>query len=134
MKLLADLIMLTGALFMALAALGALRMPDLMTRMHATTKAGAFGVGLMILGVALEFDDSGIQVRAFAIILFVLLTSPVAAHAVGHAGYVSGARLWGGTLKDDLQGQSMAARDSASAPATPAARPGGEPEGSPPAS
>lgn len=104
-KLLADFIMLSGAVFMLLAAIGALRMPDLMTRMHATTKAGAFGCGLMLLGVALEFDDVSIQVRAIAIVLFIILTSPVAAHAIGHAGYISGARLWGGTLKDDLKRQ-----------------------------
>lgn len=108
MKLFADLLMLVGALFMALAALGALRMPDLLTRMHATTKAGAFGAGLMLLGVALEFPDLSVQVRAFAILLFITLTSPVAAHAVGHAGYRSGARLWSGTLKDDLRAQEDA--------------------------
>lgn len=129
MKLFADLLMLVGALFMALAALGALRMPDLLTRMHATTKAGAFGAGLMLLGVALEFPELSVQVRAFAILLFITLTSPVAAHAVGHAGYRSGARLWSGTLKDDLRAQEQAA--AVDAKRTSADDVGG---GSPPAS
>jgi multicomponent Na+:H+ antiporter subunit G len=127
LKLLADLIMLSGAVFMLLAAIGALRMPDLMTRMHATTKAGAFGCGLMLLGVALEFDDVSIQVRAIAIVLFIILTSPVAAHAIGHAGYISGARLWGGTLKDDLKRQPQGAARAGASPKPPDA-------GSPPAS
>jgi multicomponent Na+:H+ antiporter subunit G len=129
MKLFADLLMLTGALFMALAALGALRMPDLLTRMHATTKAGAFGAGLMLLGVAMEFSDLSVQVRAFAILLFITLTSPVAAHAVGHAGYRSGARLWSGTLKDDLQAQEQAAGAGAR-PAPTGAAPGDSPPAS----
>lgn len=128
MTLIADVIMFVGALFMLLAALGVLRMPDLMTRMHATTKAGAFGAGLMLLGVAMEFDDVSIQVRAGAIILFITLTSPVAAHAIGHAGYIGGAKLWSGTLKDDLQRQ-FAGR--AAADATQAQR---DAERSPPAS
>lgn len=102
MIVLGHIVMILGALFMLLAAVGLLRMPDLLTRMHATTKAGAFGAGLMLLGVALEFDDLSLQVRALAIILFITLTTPVAAHAIGHAGYLSGVKLWGGTLKDDL--------------------------------
>lgn len=99
------IIMILGAVFMLLAAVGSVRMPDLMTRMHATTKAGAFGAGLMLIGVTLEFSQLDIQVRAIAILFFILLTTPVAAHAVGHAGYLTGAKLWEGTLKDDLQGQ-----------------------------
>lgn len=133
MIVLGNIIMIIGAAFMLLAAIGAVRMPDLMTRMHATTKAGAFGAGLMLIGVTLEFSALDIQVRAIAILLFILLTTPVAAHAIGHAGYLSGAELWEGTLKDDLQGQLGAHRRSAAATAdakrnTPAS------EGSPPAS
>lgn len=102
MSVLGHAAMVVGAVFMLLAALGLLRMPDLLTRMHATTKAGAFGAGLMLFGAMLEFDDFSLQVRVLAIILFLTLTTPVAAHAIGHAGYFSGVKLWGGTLKDDL--------------------------------
>ena len=61
-------IMLLGAVFMLLAAVGSVRMPDLMTRMHSTTKAGAFGAGMMLIGVTLEFSALDIQVRAIAIL------------------------------------------------------------------
>lgn len=119
MIVLGHTVMILGALFILLAALGVLRMPDLMTRMHATTKAGAFGAGLMLFGVMLEFDDLSLQVRALAIILFITLTTPVAAHAIGHAGYLSGARLWGGTLKDDLKRQGDADNQRNEAEASP---------------
>jgi multicomponent Na+:H+ antiporter subunit G len=127
MKMLADGIMLSGAVFMLLAAIGAVRMPDLLTRMHATTKAGAFGAGLMLVGVSMEFTELSMMVRALVILLFILLTSPVAAHAIGHAGYVTGARLWEGTLKDDLKRQ--AARPEAAGADARSARPAsaGEP-------
>ena len=91
--------------------------------------AGAFGAGLMLLGVSMEFTELSMMVRALVILLFILLTSPVAAHAIGHAGYVTGARLWEGTLKDDLKRQG-ARQEAAVADARPA-RPGSE--GEPPA-
>lgn len=120
-------IMLLGAVFMLLAAVGSVRMPDLMTRMHSTTKAGAFGAGMMLIGVTLEFSALDIQVRAIAILLFILLTTPVAAHAIGHAGYLSGAKMWEGTLKDELKDQLGAPplSDAAAADATPS-RPASE--------
>lgn len=99
----AAVLIFIGALFMFLAALGALRMPDLLTRMHATTKAGVFGAGLMLLGVMLYFGDGGVATRMGAILIFIVLTSPVAAHAIGRAGYLTGSPLWEGTLKDDMK-------------------------------
>lgn len=107
--LLAYLLLLVGAGFMLIAALGALRMPDLLTRMHATTKSGVFGAGLMLAGVALGYMDAGVSVRVVAIVAFITLTSPVAAHAIGRAGYFIGVPMWSGTLRDDLR-EDMDAR------------------------
>jgi multicomponent Na+:H+ antiporter subunit G len=101
--LLAGLLLLVGTLFMFIAALGLVRMPDLMTRMHATTKSGVLGAGLMLLGVALYFADAGVLARALAIIIFTMLTAPVAAHAIGRAGYFVGVPFWEGTVKDELK-------------------------------
>lgn len=97
-----NLLLITGALFMLIAALGALRMPDLLTRMHATTKSGVFGAGLMLAGVGLHYLDPGVTARVLAIVGFITLTSPVAAHAIGRAGYFVGSPMWSGTVKDEL--------------------------------
>lgn len=99
---LAALLVLVGSVWMLIASLGALRMPDLLTRMHATTKSGVFGAGLMLLGVVFFYLDASVTARVLAIIGFITLTSPVAAHAVGRAGYHTGSEMWEGTLKDDL--------------------------------
>ncbi|PMR70009.1 monovalent cation/H(+) antiporter subunit G [Halomonas heilongjiangensis] len=96
-------LILSGALFMLLAALGILRLPDLLTRMHATTKAAALGVILIMLSVALHFAEVAVVARAFAIIVFVVMTAPVAAHVIGRAGYFVGSKLWSGTVKDELR-------------------------------
>lgn len=96
------LLLLGGALMM-LAAIGIIRLPDLPTRMHASTKSGALGTSLIMVAVALTFRESAVTARAFAIISFIILTAPVAAHVIGRAGYFVGVPLWSGTVKDELK-------------------------------
>lgn len=88
--LLAAVGILLGAGFVLVAAIGVLRMPDLYTRMHAATKAGALGAGLLVLSVAVAIGDAAFTGRAVATVVFVVLTAPVAAHALGRAHYRSG--------------------------------------------
>jgi multicomponent Na+:H+ antiporter subunit G len=83
-------LVLAGSAFAAIAALGVLRMPDLLTRMHAATKAGALGATLVLAAVAVAFGDGSITVRALATIVFLLLTAPIASHVLGRAAYRSG--------------------------------------------
>jgi multicomponent Na+:H+ antiporter subunit G len=97
-------LMLGGAFFMALAGLGMLRMPDLFLRMSSTAKAGTLGAGLILLAAAIHFDNFSIYTRAIAIIIFLFLTAPVAAHMIGRAAYFDGVPLWKGTVQDDLHG------------------------------
>ncbi|MCH8543703.1 MAG: monovalent cation/H(+) antiporter subunit G [Alcanivorax sp.] len=97
--------MLVGALFMLLAGLGALRMPDLLMRMHATTKAGALGSGVIMVAVAIHFGEAGVTTRAVAITLFIMLTSPVAAHVIARAGYFTGTPMWSRIVRDELKGK-----------------------------
>lgn len=110
-------LLLAGASFMLLAAIGVVRLPDLPTRMHATTKAGALGAMLTMGGVAIYFADSTVSARAIAIVVFILLTAPIAAHVIGRAGYFTGVTLWEGTVKDELRerydpiSQRLASRD-----------------------
>ena len=103
MDVVISILLLTGASFMLLAAVGIVRLPDLPTRMHASTKAGAMGAMFTMAGVAFFFADSVISARAVAIVVFILITSPIAAHVIGRAGYFIGAPLWSGTIKDELR-------------------------------
>lgn len=96
-------LLLLGAALMLLAAIGILRLPDLPTRMHASTKSGALGTSLIMVAVALEFGQAAVTARALAIISFIILTAPVAAHVIGRAGYFVGVPLWSGTVKDVLK-------------------------------
>ena len=103
-ELVVNILMLSGALFMLLAGLGIVRMPDLYTRMSATSKAATLGSGLVMLAAAFHFGEFSITVRVLAIIVFLLLTVPVAAHRIGRAAYFDGVPLWEGTTLDELRG------------------------------
>lgn len=94
-----------GTLFILLAAVGILRMPDLFLRISVTTKAATLGVGLILTGMALHFGETSITTRAVAIILFLLLTAPIGAHLIGRASYFVGVPLWKKSLMDDLKGK-----------------------------
>ncbi len=101
-------LMLAGAFFMFLAGIGMMRMPDLFLRMSSTAKAGTLGAGLLLLAAAIHFGDFAITTRVLAIIVFLMLTAPVAAHMIGRAAYFDGVPLWKGTVRDDLRGHYRA--------------------------
>lgn len=99
--IIAALLMIGGTGFMLVAAVGLLRLPDLYTRMHAVTKAGTLGIGLLLVSAAVSFGEVSVTARALLAILFVFLTAPVSAHMIGRAGYLGTAPLWGETVFDD---------------------------------
>jgi multicomponent Na+:H+ antiporter subunit G len=92
-----------GAGWMLIAALGVLRMPDLFSRMQASAKAGTLGIGVLVLSVAVHFGDLEVSSRAALIIAFFFLTAPVAAHMIARAAYLIGVPLWSGTQRDELR-------------------------------
>lgn len=96
-------LLVVGAALMLLAAIGLLRMPDLYTRMHATSKAGTLGASLMLVAAMLAYGTVDIVMRAMAAIGFLIVTAPIAAHVIGRAGYRTGTVLWDGTLLDELR-------------------------------
>jgi multicomponent Na+:H+ antiporter subunit G len=98
------LMILIGSVFAAAAAIGVLRMPDVYIRMHAATKAGTLGSGLILLAVAVSSGDIGVFTRALAAVVFLIITAPIAAHLLGRAAYISGVETWKGTTMDELAG------------------------------
>lgn len=102
-ELATSFLLVLGSLFSMVAALGMLRLPDTIMRMHAATKAGTLGAGLILIAEATFYHDIGITLRALAAITFLLLTAPVAAHLIGRAAYYSGIKLWKKTWIDQLK-------------------------------
>ncbi len=97
-----SILIVFGALLMLIAAIGILRLPDFYLRMSAITKAATLGLGMVLLGVAIHFDDIGVFAKAFIIVSFLILTNPVGAHAIARAAYKQGVKFWGETIIDEL--------------------------------
>jgi multicomponent Na+:H+ antiporter subunit G len=94
---------LLGSLFSFFAALGMLRMPDLMMRMHAGTKAGTLAVSLMLLALMLHFMTMPVIIKGLIAIVFFFITIPVGAHMLGRAAYFIDIPLWDKTVVDELR-------------------------------
>jgi multicomponent Na+:H+ antiporter subunit G len=112
--LMTAVVWLIGAAFALLAAVGVLRMPDVFTRMQASTKASTLGLGCLLIGAALQMGDFASFVRVASIGAFVLLTTPVAGHVIARASYLAGIPLWEGTVLDERQDAIGGARPDAS--------------------
>lgn len=76
------ILIMTGSLFILLASIGLIRFRDLLSRMHATTKATSFGILLLIIGVSISFNVPVVYIKAILILIFIYLTAPLAAHAI----------------------------------------------------
>lgn len=95
-------VLVLGAVFTLLAAVGVVRLPDLYTRMHAASKAGAVGGGLILIAVAVLSQDAAVAIRAVVGVIFLLLTTPVSAHLLARASYLSGYKPCNETVVDEL--------------------------------
>ena len=87
LEIVAGLCLVLGALMSLAAAIGLLRFPDLLSRMHAGTKPQVFGLLLLLIGLALQLRSWAAVPVLIIAWLFQLLTVPVSAHMVGRAGY-----------------------------------------------
>lgn len=104
-EILIILLMSLGTLFVLLAAIGLVRMPDLYLRISVTTKAATLGIGLVLASSAIYFQETSVSTRILAIIFFILLTAPVAAHLLSRASYITGVPLWKNSVMDELKGK-----------------------------
>lgn len=82
--------LLAGGVFTFLAALGILRFPDTLSRLHAASKASSLGVGFVMLAVLVFFPEWQLKLQAFLIIFAVFLTLPISSHLIGRVVYFLG--------------------------------------------
>mgnify|MGYP001057353396 CR=1 FL=1 len=83
-----------GLVGMLIGSIGLVRLPDFFARTHAASKVDTVGVIVALVGVAII---SGVTLDAAKVLLvgfFLLLTNPVAAHALGRAAWKSGLKPW----------------------------------------
>lgn len=119
-------LLLLGATFCLLAAVGVLRLPDLFTRMQASAKSATLGVGCIALAAAVRFQPLEIKTLALLVTVFLFFTAPAAAHMIARAAYYVGTPLgshavvdqWRPQLKDLPPPPSSATPPAQAPPAT----------------
>jgi multicomponent Na+:H+ antiporter subunit G len=83
-----------GLFFTVVAAVGLIRLPDLYTRSHATSKADTLGTILTLVGVGLVFQAGVPRVKLVLLAVFMLVTTPTATHAITRAAHDQGIEPW----------------------------------------
>ena len=92
-----------GLLFDIFGCIGLLRLPDVYNRLQATTKCVTLGTCSILLGTIIIKGASSTSMKALLCIIFLLLTAPVAAHALARGAHIAGVKLWEKSVCDKYE-------------------------------
>lgn len=81
-EIVTGLLLIGGGAFALIAAIGVIRFPDVLARMHASSKVGTMSCLLALAACALHFGEASVIARCILAFVFLLLTAPVAAHLI----------------------------------------------------
>jgi multicomponent Na+:H+ antiporter subunit G len=94
------ILIIIGILFDISGCIGLVRLPDVYNRLQASTKCVTLGTILLLVGVALISKVPALDAKAIICAVFILITSPTAAHAIAKGAYASGVKLWENSVVD----------------------------------
>ncbi|MFH1996451.1 MAG: monovalent cation/H(+) antiporter subunit G [Candidatus Omnitrophota bacterium] len=89
-----------GIAFDFFGCLGLVRLPDIYNRLQAATKSVTLGTSSILFGTFLVLGPTAAGVKALLCAVFVILTSPVSAHAIARGAHMSGIKLCKGSVMD----------------------------------
>ncbi|MCJ7692617.1 MAG: monovalent cation/H(+) antiporter subunit G [Sedimentisphaerales bacterium] len=89
-----------GVLFDIFGCIGLVRFPDVYNRLQAATKCVTLGTVMLLVGVALIAANGPVSAKALICAVFIMITSPTAAHAIAKGAYASGVPLWEDSVVD----------------------------------
>lgn len=93
-EILGAVFIVIGLLFDMFGCIGLMRLPDVYNRLQATTKCVTLGTCSILLGTVCFKGFGPTGVKAVLAVIFLLLTAPVAAHALARGAHKSGVKLW----------------------------------------
>jgi len=93
------ILIIVGVLFDLFGCIGLVRFPDVYNRLQAATKCVTLGTILLLLGVAIVVGGAT-AAKAVICAVFILFTSPTAAHAIAKGAYASGVKMWKDSVVD----------------------------------
>lgn len=94
------ILVITGILFDIFGCIGLARFPDVYNRLQASTKCVTLGTILLLVGVGFISGWNATSAKAIICAVFILITSPTAAHAIAKGSYSSGVPLWDKSIVD----------------------------------
>ncbi len=89
-----------GLAFDVFGCIGLVRLPDVYNRLQAATKCVTLGTCSILFGTFLIVGFTAAGMKALLCIIFLILTSPVAAHAIARGAHRAGVKLWDGSVVD----------------------------------
>ena len=115
MSLIVDIVswffLVAGGIFCVIGMIGLIRMPDLFSRLHGASVTDTLGAGFIIIGLVLQAGPTLVSAKLIIIMGLILLTSPVATHALAQAAFHAGIRP---KLAHDETGGHVAGEDEPS--------------------
>lgn len=103
----AAIFLILGSLFMMVAAIGVVKFDDVYMRMHAITKAASLGAILMLTSVSLLFTGWLVLLEAFLVVLFIILTTPLATQMISKSSHISNMPKGEGYITDELEDKEI---------------------------
>lgn len=97
------ILIVIGILFDIFGCIGLVRFPDVYNRLQASTKCVTLGTIFLLVGVAITSGSGPIGAKAIICAVFILITSPTAAHAIAKGAYASGVELWENSVVDKYE-------------------------------
>jgi len=101
-----------GITFDIFGCIGLVRFPDVYNRLQASTKCVTLGTILLLLGVSVISGFGATSAKAITCAVFILMTSPTAAHAIAKGAYSSGIKLWEKSVVDKYAEQVRVDKES----------------------
>jgi len=94
------ILIIIGILFNIFGCIGLVRFPDVYNRLQASTKCVTLGTILLLVGVALVSNSGATTAKVIICAVFILITSPTAAHAIAKGAHAYGVKLWENSVVD----------------------------------
>ncbi len=104
LKVLSWVFLVTGSIFVVIGGLGLLRLPDFYTRVHAASITDTVGAWLILIGLMFQSPSALVLIKLILVLIFLVLTSPLASHALTKAAYHRGLEPYvgpGGERRDE---------------------------------
>lgn len=94
------ILIIVGIFFNICGCIGLVRFPDVYNRLQASTKCVTLGTVMLLVGVAFVSASGALAAKAIICAVFILITAPTAAHAIGKGSHASGVSLWEESVVD----------------------------------